>query len=499
MKKSEDLPPPMELTNQIASRISVEPTLTKRIDALRAHAPMIDNALRFTINHGAPPSITFDLLDGAKSILSRDLLLRRRASASGLFVGDRLLGVGHNLQPGYSAQLFEREPDLCIISFLQTLDRRFYAFVLLSESGQHKIAQIEIATGSHGVELFEELLALQSSRLWKDDDRTFRSLSNLLKLVGDQIIPKLIRLSPRRIVVIPHKLFHLLPLHLIYTADDRVRDGSWKYVYLHDIATQLIYSSSAAHYMNRRRYSVTRAAQQEAKAEKQKAFLACVDTSALFSGAALERDRYYAMAGDLGHEEARVITKGALSSEVPGFLVVALSCHARSDPLDWRNSFVSFDGRQTSAEEIVAYWDMTATQVALLLACESGTDRGVSEAVDEYMGLDSAVHIAGAQSVVSTMWRVDDSAAALVGMFVVERVFDGVPASKALGEATKLMRDGHWRASVEASYRDLQRATQIDPKRREFNLRLLERELRVDFDRLQEVRHWGCFRCFGGW
>jgi CHAT domain-containing protein len=73
-------------------------------------------------------------------------------------------------------------------------------------------------------------------------------------------------------------------------------------------------------------------------------------------------------------------------------------------------------------EELIAAWDLGATRLVTLSACETGiTD--VLSAPDEYLGLSTGWLFAGAIGVISALWLVDDLCTTLLMDEFYRRLF----------------------------------------------------------------------------
>lgn len=114
------------------------------------------------------------------------------------------------------------------------------------------------------------------------------------------------------------------------------------------------------------------------------------------------------------------------------------------------------DGMLTALEALQL--DLDAAQLVVLSACESA--RGIEQSVEGTSGLVQALRIAGARSVVGTLWRVMDTptAAFMERFYAVWTKRKSVTAAEALRETMRVMRDGdlgdanrhpaHWSAFV---------------------------------------------------
>jgi CHAT domain-containing protein len=82
-----------------------------------------------------------------------------------------------------------------------------------------------------------------------------------------------------------------------------------------------------------------------------------------------------------------------------------------------------------SAQELAGV-DLQGTQLVVLSACETGL--GTLERGDEFVGLRRALSIAGARTLLTSLWRVDDQATrTLMGHFYTGLIA-GLPRADAL-------------------------------------------------------------------
>jgi CHAT domain-containing protein len=113
------------------------------------------------------------------------------------------------------------------------------------------------------------------------------------------------------------------------------------------------------------------------------------------------------------------------------------------------------DGRLT-AERILRYWELDADLVTLS-ACNSGL--GKVSGGEGYLGFSQALFLAGARSLVLSLWEVDDASTALLMTRFYENLFGGdrgppMPKAQALAEAKRWLR-GLEAGEVQQLTRDL--------------------------------------------
>lgn len=134
-------------------------------------------------------------------------------------------------------------------------------------------------------------------------------------------------------------------------------------------------------------------------------------------------------------------TKQRVIEALPSATHVHFACHAGARFFDPQlSAAISLSGEEELSALEIARLQVPA-RLVVASACETGVLQGY-DAIDESLGLASAFIAAGAAGVVSSLWAVDDFAAALIvskfyeGMFVANR-----PPAEALRGAQLWVRD----------------------------------------------------------
>ncbi|MCY3567564.1 MAG: CHAT domain-containing protein [Chloroflexi bacterium] len=126
-------------------------------------------------------------------------------------------------------------------------------------------------------------------------------------------------------------------------------------------------------------------------------------------------------------------TKQRVMEVLPSATHVHFACHASARFFDPRlSAAISLsDEEELAAIEIARH--QVPARLVVASACETGVLQGY-DAIDESLGLASAFIAAGAAGVVSTLWAVDDFAAALI----VSKLYQGIfVANKSPAEALR--------------------------------------------------------------
>ena len=126
-----------------------------------------------------------------------------------------------------------------------------------------------------------------------------------------------------------------------------------------------------------------------------------------------------------------------------------IAAHATYDaehPLFSRVALAKGDGEDGNLEvhEILSRADFNGVNLVVLSACRSGVGRGSGG--DEIVGLTRALLYAGTPGVISTLWSIDDDAAAALMERFYARLLGGAAAADALrGAQLQLLRDSTFR------------------------------------------------------
>jgi hypothetical protein len=165
-----------------------------------------------------------------------------------------------------------------------------------------------------------------------------------------------------------------------------------------------------------------------------------IDTAA--SEPALEQ---LAASGDLGRSGViHLATHGVIDESFPQQSAVILSQAGLPDPLEQvLNHKPAYDGRLTVGE-IQRSWDLKA-ELVTLSACE--TARGQYAGGEGFVGFTQALLMSGARSVCLSLWKVDDTATALLMQRFYANLLgirpglsQPMPKAEALAEAKSWLR-----------------------------------------------------------
>jgi CHAT domain-containing protein len=117
----------------------------------------------------------------------------------------------------------------------------------------------------------------------------------------------------------------------------------------------------------------------------------------------------------------------------PGLLSGLVCSGAAHPPTNPATGSVDMGACMMTAEEVAAL-DLSACELAVLSACESGLGRTAGG--EGVLGLQRAFHGAGARTVVASLWKVDDQATQQLMKRFYENLWDhGIPPAEALRQA----------------------------------------------------------------
>jgi CHAT domain-containing protein len=143
-----------------------------------------------------------------------------------------------------------------------------------------------------------------------------------------------------------------------------------------------------------------------------------------------------------GYRYIHLATHGDLNDRLPLQSAVVLSRDRLPDPLKQLEAGQPvYDGRLT-AEEALERWDLHA-ELVTLSACETGL--GKYERGEGFVGFTQALLLSGARSVCLSLWKVDDTATALLmHRFYANLLGQREGLKKPLGKAAALAEAKRW-------------------------------------------------------
>jgi CHAT domain-containing protein len=120
--------------------------------------------------------------------------------------------------------------------------------------------------------------------------------------------------------------------------------------------------------------------------------------------------------------------------------IAHFACHARSDLVDPTGSSFDFGaGGRLTVADLLDWDDVEGLEMVVASACQAGVP--ASEAPDEFLGIGFGLLHTGAQSVISPLWEVNDTPAALLVARLYHELADGREPADALRLAQLWVRD----------------------------------------------------------
>ncbi len=128
---------------------------------------------------------------------------------------------------------------------------------------------------------------------------------------------------------------------------------------------------------------------------------------------------------------------------LPSYPLVHFACHARWMPLEPLDSALILAGESslTLGNLLRGGAGLKGTRLVVLSACESGAGQQINRFEEEYLGLPAGFIVAGARTVIGSLWPVPEAPTALLMTHMYERLMRGIGAAQALSESQRWLRD----------------------------------------------------------
>jgi CHAT domain-containing protein len=314
-------------------------------------------------------------------------------------------------------------PDTALISYYVS-PVQGHVWVLDKESLHHVTLPTGPADMKSAVCWAEQIGHRGSGRGVKRIGPSCEGASTAEELYRKLIAPLREFIHHRRLIIVPYGELHYLPFAALrdpQTGRYLIQDFTLSYApsasvlgFLHGKETPvegkaLVLGSPEEHDP---RFGPIPAARHEAKAVGR-----LLGTPPLF-GAQASEGRLYGLSGkvDLLH----IAAHGFYESRSPLFSRIVLAPDKEHDG-------------KLEVHEILSDLDLSGVNLVVLSACE--TARGERSRGDEVTGLTRAFLYAGSPGVISTLWNIDDEAAAILMAEFYRRLFNGTPVAEALQQA----------------------------------------------------------------
>jgi CHAT domain-containing protein len=299
------------------------------------------------------------------------------------------------------------------------------------------------------------------------------------------------RLGIRRIIFIPHRYLHILPLHAAW----REEDGDRRYL-LDDY--EITYAPSAT--------VLARCVARVKEGRGKEKFFAVTNPKRdlIFTDDEVRNvERLFEERRVLWYEECEV---DAVLAEAPGYHFVHFSCHGGFNPADPLYSALGLADRKLTLREIFEKVRLPNASLVVMSACETSLVE-VMELAEEFVGLPAGFLQAGSPAVVSSLWAVDDMATSLLIRRLYGNIVErGMEVAEALRETQGWLRDvtvGEIRPDLERIREQIGRELEREKGMRRIKLRIQGARLKAlseegdDYRPFTHPYWWAAFQAFG--
>ncbi|HID10739.1 MAG TPA: CHAT domain-containing protein, partial [Candidatus Latescibacteria bacterium] len=300
------------------------------------------------------------------------------------------------------------------------------------------------------------------------------------------------RLGIKRIILIPHRYLHILPLHGAWREEANGRR------YLLD-DYEIIYAPSAT--------VLARCLARMKEGRDEETFFAVANPKRdlVFTDDEVRNiEGLFEEHKVLWHEKCEV---DAVLKEIPHHHFLHFSCHGGFNPVDPLESALALSDRNLTLREIFERVRLPIARLVVMSACETSLVE-FRELAEEFVGLPAGFLQAGSPAVVSSLWAVDDMATSLlIRRFYSNITKGGMGIAEALREAQSWLKE----ATVREIRPDLERIRgQLEGElerergwRERIKLRLQGVRLKALSDEPDDYRPfthpywWAAFQAFG--
>lgn len=317
----------------------------------------------------------------------------------------------------------ELPPDATLVSYFVTT-KRMHTWVIDRESFHHVVSELDqpelrralcwarrFTTGGRGV---------RPPAAECDDAATSEEVFDLL------VAPVRDKLRMRRLIIVPHGALHYVPFGAL-------RDPQTGRYLIDDHTITFAPSASSLRFLRAKETPVDGSA----------LVIGSPDSSmGALPGAQREADavaRYLQTTPFLGASAAETLLYN-LRGEVDLVHIGAHGKYVAASPTFSRIALAPGDGHDGNLEvhEILGKLDLSGVNLVVLSACQTGL--GERSGGDDVVGLTRAILYAGSPGVISTLWDINDDAAAVLMDEFYCRLRAGVPAADALRDAQLALR-----------------------------------------------------------
>jgi CHAT domain len=287
------------------------------------------------------------------------------------------------------------------------------------------------------------------------------------------------------VIFIPHKALHALPLHALVVHEESS-------LFLHDIVNSIRFCSSLFDALTSETWVAP-----PGYAEMRPRLVSVMEKNSQLPGVGLYRKMLDVLRAQIG-EQLRIDDLHSPADLPGGFLPgdiwVNWHGHGSSSSNAWGASYLTLDDAVLFGRTIATSWRLPGRPHIVLASCQSAVDGSLTSVVDEYCGLDVAFRIAGARSVVASMWDLGDPVAAYTAVRLTSSFLQTrKPPAHSLTALQRAFRKGTWKAA-------LLRPEQLEALPAEQAALLREYQApfaRLPDDAFADPRHWATMRAHG--
>lgn len=146
--------------------------------------------------------------------------------------------------------------------------------------------------------------------------------------------------------------------------------------------------------------------------------------------------RYFPDVMELHDEQA---LRDQIVAHAPEHQIMHLACHGWFDPGRPDQSGLTLADGALTIHEIITQLDLRQAQLVVMSACSSGEVN--IEGGGELVGLAQAMMTAGAQTVIASLWPVDDAATAQLFKAFYQQLREGALPAEAMSRAVHIVRN----------------------------------------------------------
>ena len=232
----------------------------------------------------------------------------------------------------------------------------------------------------------------------------------------------------RRLILIPHRQLILLPLHAAWW---RTKDGERRYL-LDDYEITYAPSCQVLERCMKR---------EQGNGRVVPSLFAVANPDGSLPFADWEVEEIATLFHDKRVYKGKEATKAAVLENISFGAEKLFSTHGSFDTYNTHNSHLLLHDGKLCLPEIVSL-DLSGTWMVVMSACLTGLTDPKDLGLDEYYGLPAAFLVAGAQTVVASLWEVNDvSTALMMRRFHANLYKEKMAKAAALREAQIWLRD----------------------------------------------------------